>query len=593
MSQRTQHAALLAPPPLPPAGTLELFRDEAEGRTVYRVVLPVIAAEVRSAVVAEWEARQQKAAAAAAAAAAEAANRPPAPPLPPLLHAAGSPSESPLRTGSTGPGELDESAASAAAEGDRDEEDEADADHPVLPVPVAQGSWAALSRALCHAPTHMHGTERPFERHGPVTMLPLPLPPPAGSVTGSFHPAVGRSGSGSASRSGGSGRAGTSILSSPAQRQGSGSDAVTPTGPGVDVTAHSSGVRALRPDAAVGGRVAFDLSAITTAATGPLAAVPPERRTSALTGSSWNEAGLSSRAGGGSTAAMPHGGALEVGGRDGAGGAGGGEGAVVVAVAAPAVVARDGSVGDVAGASPTGRGVARAPRKGPAPLGLHLLCVDDEKTNQLVLRRMLTQLGCTFDLVDEGDEAIAALLRSGQARLPAVGAGGDGGLPPVISHAVALVRASGGEIGGDMGVEGAGVAAGGGAGGVGLPPVVEEGAVRRYDAVLCDIIMKRTNGLDTLVQMRDVLGVTLPIIATSGNRPSAEYFAPHRFTAMLEKPFLPPAVREVLLEAVPGAAVRHTGRTRRGGGGGGGGGGVGSGGGAGLGDGVSVGSGGR
>jgi CheY-like chemotaxis protein len=152
------------------------------------------------------------------------------------------------------------------------------------------------------------------------------------------------------------------------------------------------------------------------------------------------------------------------------------------------------------------------------PLGLHLLCADDERSNQLVLKRMLGQIGCTCTIVSEGDELIAELRRVGQ-----------------------LPR--------DEGAGGAGGGAAGVGGGVPPPPA----GVRRYDAVLCDIIMTRTNGLDTCVKLREAHGVTMPIIAASGNRPDPDFFGPHRFNGQLEKPFSAATIHEALLAHVPGA----------------------------------------
>jgi CheY-like chemotaxis protein len=170
-----------------------------------------------------------------------------------------------------------------------------------------------------------------------------------------------------------------------------------------------------------------------------------------------------------------------------------------------------------AGGSPIAPNRALLPaRKKPElpPLGLHLLCADDERSNQLVLKRMLGQIGCTCTIVSEGDELIAELRRVGQ-----------------------LPRD-----------EGAGGAAGVG-GGVPSPPA----GARRYDAVLCDIIMTRTNGLDTCVKLREAHGVTMPIIAASGNRPDPDFFGPHRFNGQLEKPFSTATIHEALLAHVPGA----------------------------------------
>jgi CheY-like chemotaxis protein len=124
-------------------------------------------------------------------------------------------------------------------------------------------------------------------------------------------------------------------------------------------------------------------------------------------------------------------------------------------------------------------------------LGLHVLAVDDERSNRLIMKRMLDRLGCTCVVVTEGDEAITELQRTGQAGAPL---------------GMAVPR----------GLEGA----------------------RPFDVVLMDVVMKRTDGVSTLLTMRDRLGVTVPIIATSGNRPqSGDMIGPSRFNVFLQKPF--------------------------------------------------------
>jgi signal transduction histidine kinase/CheY-like chemotaxis protein len=45
----------------------------------------------------------------------------------------------------------------------------------------------------------------------------------------------------------------------------------------------------------------------------------------------------------------------------------------------------------------------------PDCTGIHVLAVDDNSTNQLVIRQMLRKLGCTFKIASNGAEAIAAL----------------------------------------------------------------------------------------------------------------------------------------------------------------------------------------
>jgi CheY-like chemotaxis protein len=45
----------------------------------------------------------------------------------------------------------------------------------------------------------------------------------------------------------------------------------------------------------------------------------------------------------------------------------------------------------------------------PTALGLHVLAVDDNSTNQLVIKRMLQKLGCTFTVVGNGQLAVEAI----------------------------------------------------------------------------------------------------------------------------------------------------------------------------------------
>lgn len=132
-----------------------------------------------------------------------------------------------------------------------------------------------------------------------------------------------------------------------------------------------------------------------------------------------------------------------------------------------------------------------------ASLGLRVLAVDDERSNRLIIKRMLDRLGCTSVIVTEGDEAIAELQRVGQAA-PSYGSAS--------SSATAITPTA-------------------------------DGAAR-FDVVLMDIAMKRTDGVSTCSTMRDLLGVTVPIIATSGNRPhSIDTPSFARFNAFILKPF--------------------------------------------------------
>lgn len=122
-----------------------------------------------------------------------------------------------------------------------------------------------------------------------------------------------------------------------------------------------------------------------------------------------------------------------------------------------------------------------------SPLGLHVLAVDDERTNRLVVGRMLSRLGCTYELAEEGDDALALVFGS---------TGSDG---------------------------------------------------RAIDVVLLDIVMRRTNGLETCAQLRS-RGFTASIIATTGNKLLPGHLGPTCFTDVLEKPFATEALRAMLLK---------------------------------------------
>jgi CheY-like chemotaxis protein len=51
----------------------------------------------------------------------------------------------------------------------------------------------------------------------------------------------------------------------------------------------------------------------------------------------------------------------------------------------------------------------RMPTPVPAMMRLHILTVDDNSTNQLVIRQMLKKLGCTFRISENGEVAVAAV----------------------------------------------------------------------------------------------------------------------------------------------------------------------------------------
>ena len=47
-------------------------------------------------------------------------------------------------------------------------------------------------------------------------------------------------------------------------------------------------------------------------------------------------------------------------------------------------------------------------------LNLHVMVVDDEALNRRLAQRMLVRLGCTCELLEDGDEVLSALQRTGQ-----------------------------------------------------------------------------------------------------------------------------------------------------------------------------------
>jgi CheY-like chemotaxis protein len=126
--------------------------------------------------------------------------------------------------------------------------------------------------------------------------------------------------------------------------------------------------------------------------------------------------------------------------------------------------------------------------------GLHLLVADDEAVNRRIMQRLLAKLGCTCVCVSEGDEAIAALVASGQAWA----AEGRGGGAETSSPTAA--RAS-------------------------IP----------FDAFLSDIIMARTDGVETCAQLR-AMGCTIPIYAVTGNASLVDRLQAHRRTASTHSP---------------------------------------------------------
>jgi CheY-like chemotaxis protein len=151
-----------------------------------------------------------------------------------------------------------------------------------------------------------------------------------------------------------------------------------------------------------------------------------------------------------------------------------------------------------------------AARRDSAVAGLHVLYADDERLNCAVMSRLLSRLGIPGDrvtVVEDGADVYAPLAATGQM--------------------------SGGGVSSDS------------AGGVG------GGRPRAwYDVVILDIVMRRECGDTTCRNLRRG-GVTVPIIAATGNAHDREALLADGFNEVLEKPFTLAQLR-VALEAVAG-----------------------------------------
>jgi len=116
-----------------------------------------------------------------------------------------------------------------------------------------------------------------------------------------------------------------------------------------------------------------------------------------------------------------------------------------------------------------------AHRREPLPkFNLHCLVVDDERVNRKIAGRYLQQLGCTYEAVEDGDEVVPALVMS----------------------------------------------------------------ARPFDAILLDILMSRTNGIEVCRTLREQ-HVEIPIIAATANYSHKEkaIYQAAGFDRVLQKPF--------------------------------------------------------
>lgn len=71
-------------------------------------------------------------------------------------------------------------------------------------------------------------------------------------------------------------------------------------------------------------------------------------------------------------------------------------------------------------------------------------------------------------------------------------------------------------------------------------------AVRYYDVIFLDIVMRYSSGDEVCAELRDKYGMTLPIIAATGNANAQEALHAAGFSSILEKPFTIPALRQQL-----------------------------------------------
>jgi CheY-like chemotaxis protein len=213
----------------------------------------------------------------------------------------------------------------------------------------------------------------------------------------------------------------------------------------------------------------------------------------------------------------------------------------------------DAFTGGISGSSSARYG--DGPRRVAARLELHVLCVEDEVTNARVLRRMLERIGCSCTMAQEGDEAFARLVATGQVRPDAdcaalagrkvrgVGVGGapaptfpilspkaatGAGVSAAVGAAAAAAASASGASGGVShhsgsdafpGGSGSGsAAAAGSGGGAAAATAASAGSVRDrpYSFVLLDIVLGSTDGVHVMTALRRA-GCVLPIIAVTGN----------------------------------------------------------------------------
>jgi CheY-like chemotaxis protein len=78
-----------------------------------------------------------------------------------------------------------------------------------------------------------------------------------------------------------------------------------------------------------------------------------------------------------------------------------------------------------------------------------------------------------------------------------------------------------------------------------------EGSALPFDGILMDITMSRTDGVDVCRNLREKLGVRVPIIAMTGSASSVDKkrYYKQGFDVVLPKPFTLETMRQALQEA--------------------------------------------
>ena len=172
--------------------------------------------------------------------------------------------------------------------------------------------------------------------------------------------------------------------------------------------------------------------------------------------------------------------------------------------------------------------VASAAAPAPHPLQLHVLVVEDDATNRLLVGRMLKRIGCTFDALVDGDEVAARLTETGQLR---------GAWVPPYSAAPPTTLS---------------------------PPDPQPPRSAPFDAILMDIVMQRSSG-DIICRELVRGGLRVPVFPMTANataKDRANYAACGFQSIVVAKPFGVEVLRgaltaaaEIRSEAIAAAAT--------------------------------------